>query len=108
MKGEHMKKTMMLVLTAMLVLFAMPSFAQEKEKGASAQAYEHADDKAIFNRVGDWFATVGKSDEEKATIKAQRQAERQAKKAEKEAKKAAQEAETKVKEQKEKLKEVMK
>jgi hypothetical protein len=107
MKGEHMKKTMILVLAAMLVLFAVPSFAQG-EKGASAQAYEHADDNAIFNRVGDWFATIGKSDEEKEAIVAQRKAERQVKRAEKEAQKAAKQAEEKIKEQKKNLEGKMK
>ena len=92
-KGADMKKIMVLGLAAMLVLSAAVSFAAKDEvKGASAQAYEHADDNAIFNRVGDWFATIGKSKEEKAKIKAQRKAERQAKRAEKEAKKKAKEA----------------
>lgn len=92
-----MKKIMVLGLAAMLVLSATASFAaKDGVKGASAQAYEHADDNAIFNRVGDWFATVGKSDEEKVRIKAQRRAERKVKRAEKEAKKKAKEVKEKM------------
>ncbi|MCK5178597.1 MAG: hypothetical protein KAR32_03635 [Candidatus Omnitrophica bacterium] len=99
-----MKKIMVLGLAAMLVFSATVLFAaKDKGKGASAQAQEHADDNAIFNRVGDWFATAGKSDEEKATIKAQRRAERKVKRAEKEAKKKAKEAKEKMKKGKKNL-----
>lgn len=82
-----MKKTIGLMLVALLVLSPAVSFAaKDGVKGASAQAYENASDNSVFNRVGDWFATIGKSDEEKAKIKAQRKAERAAKRVEKEAK----------------------
>ncbi|HQP10313.1 MAG TPA: hypothetical protein PKV41_02880 [Candidatus Omnitrophota bacterium] len=103
-----MKKTLMLVLAALVVLFTAPSFAQQGSKGASAQAYEHASDEAVFNRVGDWFATIGKSEEEKAAIKAQRRAEREAKRIEKEAKKKAQQAEEEMEKQKKNINEKMK
>lgn len=82
-----MKKVMILGLTAMMIFSSTASFAAKDMKGASAQAQEHASDQAIFNRVSDWFATIGKSDEEKAQIKAERKAERAVKHAEKEAKK---------------------
>ena len=59
--------------------------AKEEQKGANEQAYEHASDNAIFNRVGDWFATVGKSKEEKESILAERKAKRATQKAEKKA-----------------------
>jgi hypothetical protein len=91
-----MKKIMVLGLAAMMVLSASVSFAAKDAKGASAQAYEHADDQAVFNRVGDWFATVGKSGEEKAKIKAQRKADRAVKRAEKQAQKKAKEAKEKM------------
>jgi len=87
----------------MMVFSTTVVFAQkDKGKGASAQAYEHADDNAIFNRVTDWFATIGKSEEEKQAILAERKAKRAAKRAEKEAQKKAKEAEEKAKEAKEK------
>jgi len=71
----------------------MPAFCgDEGTKGASSKAYEHASENSIFNRVSDWFATVGKSDEEKAKILAERRAKRAAKQTEKEAKKAEKEA----------------
>jgi len=74
---------------------SVPVFAQEtvKKKGASPAAYEHASDQAIFNRVGDWFATIGKSPEEKEAILAERRAKRAAEKAEKEAEKAKKQTE---------------
>ena len=85
-----MKKIMVLGVAAMLVLSSTVSFAaKDRVKGASAQAQEHADDNAIFNRAGDWFATIGKSDAEKVRIRAQRKAQRKAKRMEKEAKKKA-------------------
>lgn len=48
----------------------------------------HAEE-SIIDKTGDWFATLGKSDMEKAKIKAERKAKRMKAKAEKEAKKAA-------------------
>ena len=67
--------------------------AKDGQKGASQQAYEHASENAIFNRVGDWFATAGKSKEEKEKILAERKAEREDKRAEKRARKEAKKAE---------------
>jgi len=112
-----MKKLIWGVGVVCFLVTGVPAFAQDvpKPKGASAQAYEHASDEAVFNRVSDWFATVGKSDQEKQTILAERKAKRAAAKAEKEAEKAKKQAEEEsaakkkeiernVKEQKEKAK----
>ena len=83
-------KTISLLLIMCLLVFCAPAFAGKGgEKGTSEQAQEHASDEAIFNRASDWFATVGKSEEEKQEILAERKAKRAAKRAEKEAKKAA-------------------
>lgn len=89
-------------LIALFLISGIPAFAAEK--GASEKAYEHASDQSIFNRVGDWFATIGKSPEEKEKILAERKAKRAAKRAEIEAKKA----QKKAKEEKEKIKGKMK
>jgi len=100
-----MKKLVLLLIAVSLALTSsMPAFAAKGSKGASEQAYEHASDKAIFNRVSDWFATVGKSPEEKEKIIAERDAKRAAKRAEKEARKLKKEAESSVKKVKEKAK----
>jgi len=89
-----MKKIAALFLVSVFLIGSMSlCFAQKGQKGASEKAYEHASEEAIFNRVGDWFATVGKSPEEKETIIAERKAKREAKRAEKEARKAQKEAE---------------
>ncbi len=87
-----MKKVVLIVTAIALTAGFSPAFAaREGEKGADQSAYEHASDNAVFNRVGDWFATVGKSEEEKAKIleerKTRRAARRAAKRAEKEARK---------------------
>lgn len=103
-----MKRLVILGLAALMVLSAPVSFAAKDVKGASAQAMEHADDNAIFNRVTDWFATVGKSEEEKAKILAERKAKRAAKRAEKEAKKKAKEAKEKMEKGKKDLDKKMK
>jgi ElaB/YqjD/DUF883 family membrane-anchored ribosome-binding protein len=72
-----------LVLLIFLGFFAVTIinsvYAQQPQKGASAQAYEHASEQSVFNRVGDWFATIGKSGAEKEKILQQRRAQREAK-----------------------------
>ena len=89
-----MKKFLFLGLVLSLMAVSSPSRAQEEaKKGASEKAYEHASDNSIFNRVSDWFATVGKSDEEKEKILQERKRERQRKRLEKEAEKVQKEAE---------------
>jgi len=98
LKGMAMKRIVAVMLILCLVIACTPAFAARgSRRGASAQAYEHASDEAIFNRVGDWFATRGKSEEEKAKILTERKAKRAAKRAEKEAKKTQKEAEKKIK-----------
>ena len=90
------------VVLVILSLLAGQSAAFAR-KGASEKAYEHASDEAVFNRIGDWFATIGKSDEEKKKIIAERKAKRAAKRTEKEAMKAQKEMEKKKKEMKSKF-----
>jgi flagellar biosynthesis GTPase FlhF len=83
-----LKKVTVVLLTIFLLSGTNFGLAQESKgtKGANEKAYEHANENAIFHRVGDWFATLGKSPEEKKKIKAQRKAERQRKRMEKRAK----------------------
>ncbi|MFC1666388.1 hypothetical protein ACFL0P_00760 [Candidatus Omnitrophota bacterium] len=103
-----MRKLMTLVLVLAFVMVSTAAFAAEGgRRGASTKAYEHASDEAIFNRAGDWFSTIGKSEGEKEAIIAKRKAKRAAKRAEKEAKKAKKKTEKearKAKKQAEKLK----
>jgi len=95
-----MKKFTVIIALAAFAAGATPVFAQ---KGANEKALEHASDQAIFNRVGDWFATIGKNKEEKARIKAERRVKRAAKNAEKKAKQAKDELEDDAEEAKEKI-----
>ncbi|MFC1576035.1 hypothetical protein ACFL3J_00020 [Candidatus Omnitrophota bacterium] len=103
-----MKKFVVILIALSLVMVSMPAFAAKGQRGASTTAYEHASDDAIFHRVGDWFATVGKSDTEKKAIIAQRKAKRAAaraqKKAEQQKRKMEKEAERSKKEMKAKMK----
>jgi len=74
-----MKRLMWIMSVLLLLLAANYSFAAEDEqKGASESAYEHASEKSVFNRFGDWFATVGRSEEERARIMEEREATRAA------------------------------
>lgn len=95
------------VVCVLALVFLMGSVAicsaQRGQKGASEKAYEHASEEAIFNRVGDWFATRGKSPEEKEAIIAERKAKREAKRAEKEARKAQKQLEKETKKQQKEL-----
>ncbi len=54
------------------------------QNGANRQAYKHASEHSIFNRTGDWFATIGKSEKERKEILQERKANRALIQAEKE------------------------
>jgi regulator of protease activity HflC (stomatin/prohibitin superfamily) len=86
-----MKKVIALVLALSFAL-TVPAFAQMKDiKGPSAQALAKASDDSVVDKVGDWFATRGKSDQEKQAILMQRRGARTAEKAQKQAEKKARE-----------------
>lgn len=87
-----------LLMVVVLMVATPTAFAAKEGKGASEKAKEHASEKAIFNRVGDWFSTIGKSDEEKEAARVEKEARKEAKKAEKEAKKVEKKVNKKVKE----------
>ena len=89
-----MKKTLTLILcTLALVILITPAYAAKGRKGASDQAYKNASDDAMFNRTGDWFATIGKTDAEKEKIIAERRELRAQKRAQREARKQERETE---------------
>ena len=89
-----MKQAFIIAVALLLSLAVGPVFAAEGgEKGAGSKAYEHASGQAIFNRLGDWFATVGKSPEEKAGILQERKKERGKNRAEKQVREAQKERE---------------
>lgn len=83
-----MKKILSALVIISLIFTALPVFAAQGRKGASDKALEQASDEAIFHRVGDWFATIGKSDEEKKAIIAERKAKRAAARVQEEAERA--------------------
>ncbi|MFC1809351.1 hypothetical protein ACFL3D_04440 [Candidatus Omnitrophota bacterium] len=92
-----MKKLSALIVVGILVLSPLAFAGKGGEKGASDAALEHASDQAIFNRTADWFATIGKSGEEKEAILAERKATRAEKRLQKEAKKAKKQADKEAK-----------
>lgn len=98
-----MKKLAVLILVATFVLGTVPTYAQAT-KGASATAMEKASDESVFHRVGDWFATRGKTPTEAKAIIAQRKAERAAKRAQKQAEKAKKDMDKKMKDTKASMK----
>ena len=101
-----MKKWIACWVVCMFALSVVPAYAApEGRKGASDQALENADENAVFHRIPDWFATVGKSDEEKEQILAERKAERARKRLEKQAEKQKKEAEKQKKNAEKKMKE---
>lgn len=87
-----MKKNLVILFTIMVIaILAIPTYAaRSDEKGpASVRAYERASGQASFkqeesvgDKVGDWFATLGKPKEEKDRIMAERRALRAARKLE--------------------------
>jgi len=93
-----MKKVLALLLILVFALGTIPAFsAPLGQKGASAQALANASDESVFNRVGDWFATRGKSDTEKQQILAERKVKRTAEKVQKEAQRQKKELEKQAK-----------
>jgi len=81
-----MRKIALLVVVFM-VLTSVPVFAQCASKSACS------DRASIHQKMGDWFATMGKSPEEREQVLAQRESARAEKKAEKKARKEAKQAE---------------
>lgn len=74
------------------LLLGIVQAEEVREKGASQTARQQTSDRAIFNRVTDWFATVGRSEEEKERILEERQARRLERQAEREAREAEKES----------------
>ncbi len=96
-----MKRFVVLASMFSVLFFSGYVFAGKGgEKCASKQAYENANEKAIFHRAGDWFSTIGKSEEEKQEIiqkRDQKRMEKKAQKADRKAKKEAGKAQKKLK-----------
>ena len=103
-------KRVIAIILVMSVMFGVSSVfaAQGGQKGASSKAYENVSDEAVFHRVGDWFATIGKSEEDKNVIIAERKAKRAAQRVEKEAQKQQKKIEKQMKKSQENMNETMK
>jgi hypothetical protein len=77
-------RTVIGALLAGLIGSSAPALAADVgQNGAGASAYQHGSDEAVLDRVGDWFATLGKSGLEKDSILVQRRTARAAKRAQK-------------------------
>ena len=89
-----MKEFLMIMAVLVLASTSSPSLAAEKdEKGPSQSAYEHASERSVFNRIGDWFSTVGKSEEEKGRIMEERKARRSSRRTDRDADRVRDQAE---------------
>ena len=90
-----------LVIIAVLACFALslaPAVTSYAQGKSAISAKELTDDSAI-DKVGDWFATRGKSDAEKQKLLAQRKANRVAARAQKKLEKQKKQAEKKMQQQ---------
>ena len=90
-----------LVVIAVLACFALsfaPAVTSYAQGKSAISAKELTDDSAI-DKVGDWFATRGKSDAEKQKVLAQRKANRVAARAQKKIEKQKREAQKKMQKQ---------
>jgi putative protein kinase ArgK-like GTPase of G3E family len=91
------KKLICLSVALSLIMFASSVFAAKgSERRVGVQAYQNAGGQSIFNRVSDWFATVGKSDQEKAKILAERRTKRAKQRARKDLKEAVRKGKAKI------------
>ncbi|MBN2484056.1 MAG: hypothetical protein JXD21_07650 [Candidatus Omnitrophica bacterium] len=94
-----------LLIAFIICAQVLPCYPQDQgETQANVQAHAHASEHSVFNRVGDWWATIGKSGEAKTKILQEREVARALHRAEKELKKTHKEAAKKRKQAREKIK----
>ena len=94
-----MKKAAVLVVLICFAFCAVPaldSYAQ----GKSAISSKELTDDSVVDKVGDWFATRGKSDAEKQKMLSQRKANRVARRAQKKIEWQKKQADKKLEQQK--------
>ena len=104
-----MKKLVVLFVVVSILFGGIVGFpGVSSARGASEKAMENASDEAVFHKVGDWFATRGKTDTEKQTIITERKGKRAAAKARKTAAKAQKVAEKQMRKSKSDAKRMMK
>jgi len=77
-KDVPVKRVIFVFIAAVFIFSAAPVYAQY-----SSGAYGGTKDETVFTRMGDWFATIGKTQEEKYLIKSRRRAVRKIRKANK-------------------------
>lgn len=70
-----LRKFIIVLLFCLAVNAALPVYSQQGGYSTGAYSKLEADD-SYFNRVSDWFATLGKTEDEKALIKSRRRAAR--------------------------------
>ena len=105
-----MRKVLALALVLLFAVSMLPlssAYAQGKS-GVSTKALSQASDDSAIDKIGDWFATRGKSDAEKQKLLAQRKAERAAARAQKMAEKKKRQMQKEAEKAQKKMKEKMK
>ncbi len=71
-----MKRSLVIVLIFIAGVVTVPAFAARNFDGASANAIARANNENIFHKIGDWFATAGRSPREQQAILAERKMNR--------------------------------
>ena len=69
-----MKKWVSFVLVFLFAVIALPVYADTDS--ANGHAYAYGQEDSILDKVSDWVATIGKSDQEKDQLVAERQMDR--------------------------------
>ena len=76
-----MKKFFSVFFLLAFLFTAAPSVIHAEDTAMQVEsAYQEVAKDSFFERLGDWFATLGKSDSEKARIIAERRSKRNAEK----------------------------
>lgn len=95
-----MKRLLLCVIVVSFVLTSSVSFAAMPWQKDTKVSLENVTKDSVIDKVGDWFATRGKTDDEKQAILAQRRTQRASEKAQAEAAKAKAQLEKKMAETK--------
>lgn len=102
-----MKKLVILAVLVCFVFSAMPAVSSHAQGKSGVSSSSIADDSAI-DKIGDWFATRGKSDAEKQKMLAERKMKRVAERAQKKAERGQKEAQKQMQKQKKEMNKSMK
>jgi len=82
MRGLAVRRVFFLVISLSLLAGVASARASEKKTVPRIKTYSQKKEEPILNRVGDWFTTLGMSEEKKAKFRADRRVEQKVSRAE--------------------------